>query len=148
MYSKNVHDLLTFQPFIFFIHHHFFVSLTSHSLSLCLSLFPSPLQSLASMTSTPVKVNRALSVPSMPFDLPLVANPKASVTIAPPSAHIGPAPRPDEAHLLRPPRRTGNLNKYYDTTTTLLHQGSQLCVFFFNQNSCLHVCIVCIILPP
>ncbi|XP_076008655.1 hormone-sensitive lipase isoform X1 [Genypterus blacodes] len=50
------------------------------------------LSSLASMTSTPVKVNRALSVPPVPFDLPLVANHQASVTIAPPSAHIGTAP--------------------------------------------------------
>ncbi|XP_063735207.1 hormone-sensitive lipase isoform X2 [Eleginops maclovinus] len=50
------------------------------------------LSSLASMTSTQVKVNRALSVPPVPFDLPLAANPGATVTIAPPSAHIGPAP--------------------------------------------------------
>ncbi|XP_056141669.1 hormone-sensitive lipase [Lampris incognitus] len=50
------------------------------------------LSSLASMTSTTVKVNRALSVPPVPFDLPLAVNPKASVTIAPPSAHLGPAP--------------------------------------------------------
>ncbi|XP_026172466.1 hormone-sensitive lipase isoform X2 [Mastacembelus armatus] len=50
------------------------------------------LTSLASMTSTQVKVNRALSVPPEPFDLPLVDNHKASVTISPPSAHIGPAP--------------------------------------------------------
>lgn len=50
------------------------------------------LSSLASMTSTQVKVNRALSVPPVPFDLPLAANHRASVTIAPPSAHIGAAP--------------------------------------------------------
>ncbi|XP_072316017.1 hormone-sensitive lipase isoform X2 [Eucyclogobius newberryi] len=50
------------------------------------------LSSLASMTSTTVKVNRALSIPPIPFDLPLVANHRASVTIAPPSAHIGSAP--------------------------------------------------------
>ncbi|XP_068591397.1 hormone-sensitive lipase isoform X2 [Cebidichthys violaceus] len=50
------------------------------------------LSSLASMTSTQVKVNRALSVPPVPFDLPLMANHRASVTIAPPSAHIGTAP--------------------------------------------------------
>ncbi|XP_068998457.1 hormone-sensitive lipase isoform X1 [Embiotoca jacksoni] len=50
------------------------------------------LSSLASMTSTQVKVNRALSVPSVPFDLPLAANHQASVTIPPPSAHIGNAP--------------------------------------------------------
>ncbi|XP_028984274.1 hormone-sensitive lipase isoform X3 [Betta splendens] len=50
------------------------------------------LSSLASMTSAQVKVNRALSVPPVSFDLPLASNHRASVTIAPPSAHIGPAP--------------------------------------------------------
>ncbi|XP_034729111.1 hormone-sensitive lipase isoform X4 [Etheostoma cragini] len=50
------------------------------------------LSSLASMTSTQVKVNRTLSVPAVPFDLPLASNHRASVTIAPPSAHIGTAP--------------------------------------------------------
>ncbi|XP_019751632.1 hormone-sensitive lipase isoform X2 [Hippocampus comes] len=50
------------------------------------------LSSLASMTSVPVKVNRTLSVPPVPFDLPLAANHQASVTIPPPSAHIGTAP--------------------------------------------------------
>ncbi|KAM4736101.1 hormone-sensitive lipase isoform 2-T2 [Anableps anableps] len=50
------------------------------------------LSSLASMTSTQVKVNRALSVPPVPFDLPLASNHRVSVTIAPPSAHIGTAP--------------------------------------------------------
>uniref|UniRef100_A0AAQ6IPD5 Hormone-sensitive lipase n=1 Tax=Anabas testudineus TaxID=64144 RepID=A0AAQ6IPD5_ANATE len=50
------------------------------------------LSSLASMTSAQVKVNRALSVPAVPFDLPLASNHRASVTIAPPSAHIGIAP--------------------------------------------------------
>ncbi|XP_068180112.1 hormone-sensitive lipase isoform X2 [Antennarius striatus] len=50
------------------------------------------LSSLASMTSTQVKVNRAFSVPPIPFDLPLAANHRTSVTIAPPSAHIGAAP--------------------------------------------------------
>lgn len=72
----------------------------SFSLPFCLNsfslffFFPSCLflQSLASMTSTQVKVNRALSVPTVPFDLPLAANHRASVTIAPPSAHIGTAP--------------------------------------------------------
>lgn len=44
------------------------------------------------MTSTTVKVNRAISVPPVPFDLPLAANQAVSVTIAPPSAHIGTAP--------------------------------------------------------
>lgn len=44
------------------------------------------------MTSAQVKVNRALSVPPVAFDLPLAANHTASATIAPPSAHIGIAP--------------------------------------------------------
>nr|XP_020445853.1 hormone-sensitive lipase isoform X2 [Monopterus albus] len=50
------------------------------------------LSSFTSMTSTQVKVNQSFSVPPMPFDLPLAANPGASVTIDPPSAHIGTAP--------------------------------------------------------
>lgn len=44
------------------------------------------------MTSTQVKVNRALSVPPVPFDLPLVADPHLTVTIEAPSAHTGPGP--------------------------------------------------------
>lgn len=44
------------------------------------------------MTSTHVKVNRALSVPPLAFDLPLTGNHRRSVTIAPPSSHIGTAP--------------------------------------------------------
>uniref|UniRef100_A0A8C9TQP8 Hormone-sensitive lipase n=1 Tax=Scleropages formosus TaxID=113540 RepID=A0A8C9TQP8_SCLFO len=50
------------------------------------------LSSLASMTSTQVRVNRALSVPPVPFDLPLVSDPNLSVTVAPPVAHSGPGP--------------------------------------------------------
>ncbi|XP_028971669.2 hormone-sensitive lipase isoform X3 [Esox lucius] len=50
------------------------------------------LSGLASMTSTQVKVNRAISVPPVPFDLPLVADPHLTVTIAVPSAHTGPGP--------------------------------------------------------
>ncbi|XP_035278182.1 hormone-sensitive lipase isoform X3 [Anguilla anguilla] len=50
------------------------------------------LSSLASMTSTQVKVNRALSVPPVPFDLPLASDPQLTVTVAPPTAHYGPAP--------------------------------------------------------
>ncbi|MFT7800606.1 hormone-sensitive lipase-like [Arapaima gigas] len=50
------------------------------------------LSSLASMTSTQVRVNRALSVPPAPFDLPLVSDPNLSVTVAPPVAHSGPGP--------------------------------------------------------
>ncbi|XP_050987575.1 hormone-sensitive lipase isoform X2 [Labeo rohita] len=50
------------------------------------------LSSLVSMTATQVKVNRALSVPPVPFDLPLVVDPTHTVTVSPPAAHIGPGP--------------------------------------------------------
>ncbi|XP_036414164.1 hormone-sensitive lipase isoform X2 [Colossoma macropomum] len=50
------------------------------------------LAGLASMTSAQVKVNRALSVPPVSFDLPLAADPTHTVTISPPVAHIGPGP--------------------------------------------------------
>ncbi|XP_059423877.1 hormone-sensitive lipase isoform X1 [Carassius carassius] len=50
------------------------------------------LSSLVSMTATQVKVNRALSVPPVPFDLPLMADPTHTVTVSPPAAHIGPGP--------------------------------------------------------
>ncbi|RXN30426.1 hormone-sensitive lipase-like isoform X1 [Labeo rohita] len=51
-----------------------------------------PASSLVSMTATQVKVNRALSVPPVPFDLPLVVDPTHTVTVSPPAAHIGPGP--------------------------------------------------------
>ncbi|XP_051575958.1 hormone-sensitive lipase isoform X2 [Myxocyprinus asiaticus] len=50
------------------------------------------LSSLVCMTATQVKVNRALSVPPMAFDLPLASDPTHMVTVSPPAAHIGPAP--------------------------------------------------------
>uniref|UniRef100_A0A8C1SR87 Hormone-sensitive lipase n=1 Tax=Cyprinus carpio TaxID=7962 RepID=A0A8C1SR87_CYPCA len=50
------------------------------------------LSSLVSMTATQVKVNRALSVPSLPFDLPFAADPTHMVTVSPPAAHIGRGP--------------------------------------------------------
>ncbi|XP_059363812.1 hormone-sensitive lipase-like isoform X4 [Carassius carassius] len=50
------------------------------------------LSSLVSMTATQVKVNRALSVPALPFDLPLTADPTHMVTVSPPAAHIGLGP--------------------------------------------------------
>ncbi|XP_072835596.2 hormone-sensitive lipase isoform X1 [Pogona vitticeps] len=50
------------------------------------------LASLASMTSSQVRLSRALSVPPHSFDLPLVADPKLTVTITPPVAHTGPGP--------------------------------------------------------
>ncbi|KAG7276214.1 hypothetical protein CRUP_004805 [Coryphaenoides rupestris] len=77
------------------------------------------LSSLASMTSTTVKVNRALSVPPVPFDLPLVANPKASVTIAPPSAHIGPAPV--QMRLISYDLREGQAKRHPPSTCLLIH---------------------------
>ncbi|KAA0703295.1 Hormone-sensitive lipase [Triplophysa tibetana] len=50
------------------------------------------LSSLVSMTATQVKVNRALSVPPEPFDLPLAADPTRMVTVSPPSSHVGLGP--------------------------------------------------------
>ncbi|KAG1947526.1 hormone-sensitive lipase isoform X3 [Pimephales promelas] len=50
------------------------------------------LSGLMSITATAVKVNRALSVPPMPFDLPLVVDPTHIVTVSPPAAHIGLGP--------------------------------------------------------
>ncbi|XP_007430508.1 hormone-sensitive lipase isoform X1 [Python bivittatus] len=48
------------------------------------------LASLASMASSQVRLSRALLVPPHSFDLPLVADPKLTVTITPPVAHTGP----------------------------------------------------------
>ncbi|XP_053908559.1 hormone-sensitive lipase isoform X2 [Cuculus canorus] len=50
------------------------------------------LASVASMTSTPVGVCRALTVPPEPLELPLATDPSVTVTIAPPVAHTGPGP--------------------------------------------------------
>nr|XP_055066054.1 hormone-sensitive lipase isoform X2 [Misgurnus anguillicaudatus] len=50
------------------------------------------LSSLVCMTATQVKVNRALSVPPVPFDLPLASNPTRTVTVSPPTSHIGLGP--------------------------------------------------------
>ncbi|XP_077069058.1 hormone-sensitive lipase isoform X1 [Siphateles boraxobius] len=50
------------------------------------------LSGLMSITATTVKVNRALSVPPVPFDLPLVADPTHTVTVSPPAAHTGLGP--------------------------------------------------------
>lgn len=69
------------------------------------------------MTSTPVKVNRALSVPPVPFDLPLAANHRASVTIAPPSAHIGTAPV--QMRLISYDLREGQVMNHYSVCTVL-----------------------------
>ncbi|XP_063167929.1 hormone-sensitive lipase isoform X2 [Candoia aspera] len=48
------------------------------------------LASLASMASSQVRLCRALLVPPHSFDLPLVSDPKLTVTITPPVAHTGP----------------------------------------------------------
>ncbi|XP_026537248.1 hormone-sensitive lipase isoform X2 [Notechis scutatus] len=48
------------------------------------------LSSLASMASSQVRLSRPLLVPPHSFDLPLVSNPKLTVTITPPVAHTGP----------------------------------------------------------
>ncbi|XP_053124571.1 hormone-sensitive lipase isoform X2 [Hemicordylus capensis] len=48
------------------------------------------LASLASIASSQVRVSRALLVPPHSFELPLVADPKLTVTITPPVAHSGP----------------------------------------------------------
>ncbi|KAH0631668.1 hypothetical protein JD844_006118 [Phrynosoma platyrhinos] len=50
------------------------------------------LASLASIASSQVRLSRALLVPPHSFDLPLVADPKLTVTITPPVAHTGPGP--------------------------------------------------------
>lgn len=50
------------------------------------------LSSLVCMTSTQVKVNRTLSVPPVPFDLPLAVDPTRTVTVSPPASHIGLGP--------------------------------------------------------
>ncbi|XP_037236611.1 hormone-sensitive lipase [Falco rusticolus] len=50
------------------------------------------LASVASMAAAQVGVCRALTVPPEPLELPLEADPKVTVTIAPPVAHTGPGP--------------------------------------------------------
>ncbi|XP_016064636.1 PREDICTED: hormone-sensitive lipase [Miniopterus natalensis] len=50
------------------------------------------LSSLANMASATVRVSRLLSLPPEAFEMPLTADPKLTVTISPPSAHLGPAP--------------------------------------------------------
>lgn len=90
------------QPFTTFYLMHLMASVKSTSSCFKFELFlhvgsvsnllVGPHQSLASMTSTQVKVNRALSVPPDCFDLPLVDDSTHTVTIASPVAHIGPVP--------------------------------------------------------
>ncbi|KAK1330156.1 hypothetical protein QTO34_010342 [Cnephaeus nilssonii] len=50
------------------------------------------LSSLANMASATVRVSRLLSLPPEAFEMPLTTDPKLTVTIPPPSAHMGPAP--------------------------------------------------------
>ncbi|XP_022381015.1 hormone-sensitive lipase isoform X1 [Enhydra lutris kenyoni] len=50
------------------------------------------LSSLANMTSATVRVSRLLSLPPEAFEMPLIADPKFTVTISPPLAHSGPGP--------------------------------------------------------
>ncbi|XP_006103661.1 hormone-sensitive lipase isoform X1 [Myotis lucifugus] len=50
------------------------------------------LSSLANMASATVRVSRLLSLPPEAFEMPLTTDPKLTVTIPPPLAHMGPAP--------------------------------------------------------
>ncbi|KAM5209880.1 hormone-sensitive lipase isoform 2-T2 [Hipposideros larvatus] len=50
------------------------------------------LSSLANMASATVRVSRLLSLPPEAFEMPLIADPKLTVTISPPLAHTGPGP--------------------------------------------------------
>ncbi|XP_032985244.1 hormone-sensitive lipase isoform X1 [Rhinolophus ferrumequinum] len=50
------------------------------------------LSSLANMVSTTVRVSRLLSLPPEAFEMPLITDPKLTVTISPPLAHMGPGP--------------------------------------------------------
>ncbi|XP_019569304.1 hormone-sensitive lipase isoform X2 [Rhinolophus sinicus] len=50
------------------------------------------LSSLANIVSTTVKVSRLLSLPPEAFEMPLITDPKLTVTISPPLAHTGPGP--------------------------------------------------------
>ncbi|XP_072325167.1 hormone-sensitive lipase isoform X4 [Scyliorhinus torazame] len=50
------------------------------------------LASLVTLTSTTVRVNKMLSVPPSPFEMPLLADPNLMVVITPPVAHSGPGP--------------------------------------------------------
>uniref|UniRef100_A0AAT9S750 Hormone-sensitive lipase n=1 Tax=Taeniopygia guttata TaxID=59729 RepID=A0AAT9S750_TAEGU len=50
------------------------------------------LASVASLTAVQVGLCRALAVPPEPLELPLARDPSRSVTVAPPGAHLGPAP--------------------------------------------------------
>lgn len=50
------------------------------------------LSSLANMASTTVKVSRLLSLPPEAFEMPLISDPRLTVTISPPLAHTGPGP--------------------------------------------------------
>lgn len=63
-----------------------------HRHNLTPASFPFPPQSLANMASTTVKVSRLLSLPPEAFEMPLISDPRLTVTISPPLAHTGPGP--------------------------------------------------------
>ncbi|KAG8433862.1 hypothetical protein GDO86_012289 [Hymenochirus boettgeri] len=50
------------------------------------------LTSLVGMASNNVRINKCLSVPPEPLEMPLVSDPQCTVTISPPVAHTGPGP--------------------------------------------------------
>ncbi|KAM4703850.1 hormone-sensitive lipase isoform 2-T2 [Rhinophrynus dorsalis] len=50
------------------------------------------LTSLVGIASTNVRINKTLSVPPEPLEMPLAADPQRTVTINPPVAHTGPGP--------------------------------------------------------
>ncbi|KAM9224427.1 hormone-sensitive lipase isoform 3-T3 [Dugong dugon] len=50
------------------------------------------LSSLANMASATVRVSRLLSLPPKPFEMPLAADAKLTITVSPPLAHTGPGP--------------------------------------------------------
>lgn len=76
------------------------------------------IKGLMSMTATTVKVNRALSVPPMPFDLPLVADPTHMVTVSPPAAHTGPGPV--LMRLISYELREGQVQQFIPMSLTIL----------------------------
>ena len=94
------------------------------------------------MTSTTVKVNRALSVPPVPFDLPLVDNPNVSVNIAAPSAHIGPAPV--QMRLISYDLREGQVIQ--TNTTTLYTLTSGITTFLFATAFFYQICALVYVL--
>ncbi|XP_063798592.1 hormone-sensitive lipase isoform X1 [Pseudophryne corroboree] len=50
------------------------------------------LTSLVGIASTTVRINKTLTVPPQPLEMPLLSDPQRTVTINPPVAHTGPGP--------------------------------------------------------